>query len=303
MTDTRVLHENKTLAVKVSGVEQFSPEKSFDCGQSFRFERVTKSRHEQEFGGVAHGKYISVALDGKDLYIYNSSVEEYEYLWKNYLGLDRDYGEINKSILSLSDNKALAAALDKSYGIRILKQDPWEALCSFIISQNNNIPRIKSLIGALCFACGDECDIRGMEEHIADVHALGGGALFSFPSPAAVAELGVEGLRELKVGFRAKYINDAVCRILSGQTRLDEIYRLTTAEATAELCRICGVGPKVASCALLFGHAKLDAFPVDVWIKKVIAKYFDEGFSPESLGEYAGVAQQYLFYYERFLNN
>ncbi len=303
MNFNKTLTENKTSAVHLSGVEYFSPELVFDCGQSFRFERVAGSRHECEFSGVAHGKIISVAKDGDDLYIYNTNEEEFERLWLRYFGLDRDYAAINSSILSLSQNPALRDAIDKSSGIRILRQDSWETLCSFIISQNNNIPRIKSLISALCAKCGEECDSIGMESHISEAHTKTAGGLHTFPAPDKVAALGVDGLRELKVGFRAKYIYDAASRVISGQTKLDEIDSMETRLAIAELCKICGVGPKVASCALLFGHSRLDAFPVDVWIKKVLEKYFDPEFAPESLGEYAGVAQQYLFYYERYLQN
>ncbi len=303
MNFNKTLTENKISAVHLSDVEYFSPELVFDCGQSFRFERVASSRHECEFSGVAHGKIISVAKDGNHLYIYNTDEEEFNSLWKKYLGLDRDYAAINSSILSLSQNPALRDAVSKSSGIRILKQDAWETLCSFIISQNNNIPRIKSLISSLCARCGHECDTAGMEAHISEAHAKVTGGLHSFPTPDKVTALGVDGLRDLKVGFRAKYIYDAASRVLSGQTRLDELDSIETRKALDELCKICGVGPKVASCALLFGHSRLDAFPVDVWIKKVLEKYFDPEFSPESLGEYAGVAQQYLFYYERYLQN
>ena len=303
MNFNKTLTENKISAVCLSDVEHFSPELVFDCGQSFRFERVSSSHHECEFSGVAHGKIISVAKDGHDLYIYNTNEEEFNSLWLKYFALDRDYAAINTSILSLSQNPALRDAVNKSSGIRILKQDSWEALCSFIISQNNNIPRIKSLISALCAKCGDECCTDGMENHISEAHAKTAGGLHTFPSPDKVAALGIDGLRELKVGFRAKYIYDAASRVLSGETKLDEINSMETRLALAELCKICGVGPKVASCALLFGHSKLDAFPVDVWIKKVLEKYFDPDFDPESLGEYAGVAQQYLFYYERYLQS
>ncbi len=303
MNFNKTLTENKISAVHLSDVEYFSPELVFDCGQSFRFERVENSRHESEFSGVAHGKIISVAKEGSDLYIYNTNEEEFDRLWLRYFGLDRDYAAINSSILSLSQNPALRDAVDKSSGIRILRQDSWETLCSFIISQNNNIPRIKSLISALCAKCGDECDTVGMENHISEYHSRSAGSLCSFPAPDKVASLGIDGLRELKVGFRAKYIHDAASRVISGDTKLDEIDSMETSLAAAELCKICGVGPKVASCALLFGHSKLDAFPVDVWIKKVLEKYFDPDFSPESLGKYAGVAQQYLFYYERYLQS
>ena len=286
----------------ISEVEYFSPALVFDCGQSFRFEQVKSTPHDCEFAGVAHGKYISVALEGNRLYLYNVSEQEWESTFRTYLGLDRDYGQIQGSIRSLSDNPALSSAIEKSSGIRILRQEPWEALCSFIISQNNNIPRIKGLISALSYRCGSPCDLTGMEEHIADAHKTLLGATYTFPTPESLMELGIDGLRELKTGFRAKYIYDACDRVLSGQTDLSLIDKMNTKEAITALCEICGVGPKVASCALLFGYSKLDAFPIDVWIKKVIGKYFPEDFSPESLGEYAGVAQQYLFYYERYLN-
>ena len=294
-------------AVRIDGVEYFDTQKVFDCGQCFRFDPVSDSIHEVEFAGCALGRYISVAQDGDTLYIYNATAEDYENIWKQYLGLDRDYGEINADILSLSDNPALADAVSRSSGIRILKQDEWEAICSFIISQNNNIPRIKKLVAALCYAAGDEIDVSGMEGHIADAHKAQNGHFYSFPSPERVLDLGVSGLAELKTGFRAKYIYDAASRAERGEIDYDLLFNAeSTAHALEHLCKIKGVGPKVASCALLFGFSRYDAFPVDVWIKKVIEKYFSDpskkisDFSPESLGDYAGIAQQYLFYYERW---
>ena len=289
--------------VKIDGIELFDVNKVFDCGKCFRFDRVTDSAHEKEFAGCAHEKYISVAQDGDTVYIYNSNLDEYESLWKTYLGLDRDYGEINEDILSLSDNPALYDAINKASGIRILKQDEWEAICSFIISQNNNIPRIKKLISAISLSCGEKIDVSLMQEHVADAHRSNEGNFYSFPKPEALLKLGISGLAELKTGFRAKYIYDAAEKMSCGNINTHLISQMSTTNAIDELCRVKGIGPKVASCALLFGFEKLDAFPVDVWIKKVMAKYFDESFTPESLGRYAGIAQQYLFYYERYLQS
>jgi len=297
------LEEYGLSLVKLENVELFDVAKVFDCGQCFRFDPVTDTRHEKEYAGCAHGKYISVAQDGDTLYIYNTTVEEYESLWKGFLGLDRDYEEINRKILSLSDNTALCDAVDKACGIRILKQDSWEAVCSFIISQNNNIPRIKKLIAAISLACGRKVETLGMEGHIAEAHKDAEGLFYSFPTPESLIELGISGLAELKTGFRAKYIFDAAQKVASGELDLTKIESLDTKDAIAELCQVKGIGPKVASCALLFGFSKLDAFPIDVWIKKVMAKYFDEDFEPSSLGEFAGIAQQYLFYFERYLQS
>ena len=288
-------------AVRIAGVEHFDVNKVFDCGQSFRFDRVTDSVHEVEFAGVAHGKYISIACDEHDILIYNTDPEEYDRIWKAFLGLDRSYEEINESILSLSDNVTLKDAVQKADGIRILRQNPWEAICSFIISQNNNIPRIKKLITSLCLACGDKLDTSAMAGHVADLHLSTEGHFFTFPPPERVLDLGISGLAELKMGFRAKYIYDAAQKISGGEINFDYLETADLEGGISHLCSVKGIGPKVACCAILFGFGKLDAFPVDVWIKKATEKYFSADFTPSMLGEYAGVAQQYLFYYERYL--
>ena len=290
--------------VSVDGIERFDVSKVFDCGQCFRFDRVFSSSHENEFSGCAHGKYVSFAQDGDKLYIYNSTEREYYDIWERYLALDRDYAAIDEDILSLSDNPTLLDAVSTSSGIRILKQEPWEAICSFIISQNNNIPRIKKIIATLAHKCGTKTDISNMSGHIAETHLENEGCFCSFPAPAEVAALGIDGIFDLKTGFRAKYIYDAAQKMLCGDIDIEFLTDShSTADCSEHLCSVKGIGPKVAACALLFGFARLDAFPVDVWIKKVTAKYFSEDFSPSDLGAYAGVAQQYLFYYERYLVN
>ena len=289
-------------AVRLDGVGLFDVDKTFDCGQCFRFEPVIATAHEKEFAGCARGRYISVAQDGETIYIYNSTLNEYESIWKRYLGLDRDYAGINDDILSLSQNPALASAVDVASGIRILHQEGWEAICSFIISQNNNIPRIKKLVDALCHRCGDKIDVSMMQDHVADAHKTSDMTVYSFPSPERILPLGIDGLAELKVGFRAKYIFDAASKAMRGEIDFDLLENAEgSGECVEHLCGVKGIGPKVASCALLFGFARLDAFPIDVWIKKVMAKYFDADFDPASLGGYAGIAQQYLFYYERYV--
>ena len=257
---------------------------TFDCGQCFRFDKVEGSAYDVEYRGVAYGKAISFAQKDGELYIVGADELDFESLWRHYLSLDEDYGTIHAGLLSLSDNRALRRAVDHGRGIRILRQEPWEAICSFIISQNNNIPRIKGLIRALSEKAGAP---------------LGDGN-YAFPSAEAVLALGVDGLRELKMGFRAPYIIDAAQKVVSGELDISAVAALPTKEAEKALCTVKGIGPKVADCALLFGFSKYDAFPIDVWIKRVIEKYFDASFDPASLGEYAGIAQQVLFYYERY---
>ena len=274
---------------RLRGVEYFSTEAVFDCGQAFRFLPVDGTSHECEYGGVAFGKYVSVAQDGDTLTVYGATEDDFERIWIPYLGLDFDIDTARNDILSRSDNPALREAVEYGKGIRILRQDKWETLCSFIISQNNNIPRIRGLIGTISKALGDRVDSPV-------------GEFYSFPTPEAIVGAGVDALREMKLGFRAPYIFDAAAKVASGEINLEAVAKAaTTAEAAGMLMQIKGVGPKVAACTLLFGFDRTDAFPVDVWVKRVIEKYFPAPFDAASLGAYAGLAQQYLFYYERYL--
>lgn len=158
-----------------------------------------------------------------------------------------------------------------------MRQDSWECLISFIISQNNNIPRIKGIIDRLCGMYGGR-----------------------FPEAGELSEETPESLEPLRSGFRAKYICDAAVKTASGVTDLAGIAAMPIEDARTELKKISGVGPKVAECVLLFGMHRTDAFPVDVWIKRVLSEYYPNGF-PEYLKENAGIAQQYLFHYIRNL--
>ena len=283
----------------IDGVELFDVGKTFDCGQCFRFDEVKDSIHEKEFSGVAFGRFVSFAQDGSRLYIYGSTLDDYESIWRGFLDIDRDYGEIESDILRHNSSDALVRAMEHGRGIRILKQDRLESMISFIISQNNNIPRIKKIVENLSRECGEPIALgEEMKKHLSsDVKP------YSFPTVEAIYALGVQGLADLKVGFRAKYIFDAVSRLLDGSLSLDEVEAMSDTEQAIEmLCTVKGIGVKVASCALLFGFARLDAFPIDVWIKRVGEKYFPEekNFSGGLFGQYAGIAQQYLFYYERY---
>lgn len=287
--------------VCVEGIRGLDVGKTFDCGQCFRFDEVKDTLHEKEFSGVAFGRFVSFAQDGETLYIYGSTACEYENIWKCFLDVDRDYSLIESDILLNMPSDALARACEYGRGIRILRQDAFECVISFIISQNNNIPRIKKIIETLSRECGEPIEIgEEMRKHLS-----GCSSLCTFPSPDAIYALGEEGLYGLKLGFRAKYVFDAVSKIISGELSLDSVNALDDTESAIKmLCGVKGIGPKVASCALLFGFARLDAFPIDVWIKRALQKHFPdrEITSGKSFGVYAGIAQQYLFYYERYNN-
>ena len=280
----RELNENGIPLCEISHRGSFSVAKTFDCGQCFRFDKVEDSRHEIEFSGVAYRRAVSFAQDGDKRYVYGATPRDCEDIWFKYLALDEDYDAIDRDILSRSDSPALRDAVEYGRGIRILRQEPWEAVCSFIISQNNNIPRIKKIIAALSEKYGEP---------------LGGGN-FAFPTAKSLADAGVTELFSMRTGFRAKYIADAASRVSDGRLDLSALTG-DTAECVKKLCEVKGIGPKVALCSLLFGFGRYDAFPIDVWIRRVMEKYFPKDFTPESLGPYAGIAQQYLFYYERYI--
>ena len=288
--ENRIIAEQTELfgekAVVLKGVNNFNASRVFDCGQSFRFNET-----DGVIEGVALGRRIRIKQDGDTLFIVGSDENEYREIWEKYLGLDEDYEMINADIISRLGvyNGVIEEAVRSAHGIRILRQEHFEALCSFIISQNNNIPRIKKLVEALCRACGEKinCD----------------GDFYAFPKPEAVCALGVDGLAELKMGFRAKYLYDAAQRVVDGRIDLNAVEKMSFAEAEEYLMQIYGVGKKVADCTLLFGYYKTEAFPVDVWIKRVLEKYYPDGIDMSSLGNYAGIAQQYLFCYERYINS
>lgn len=288
--------------VKIEGVKHFEIRKIFDCGQCFRFEPVESGSHECEFSGVAYGKFVSFAQDGDTVFIYGSSIEDFESIWRKYLDIDRDYEEVADEILNSCSNPVLSRAVAYGDGIRILAQEPFECVISFIISQNNNIPRIKKIIEALSLKAGKPVEICPEAEK----HLSGKSSLCVFPTAEALTALGVDGLFQLKTGFRARYIYDAAEQIRNGSISLEEIAAENDVEKAVEiLCKIKGIGKKVASCALLFGFGKYDAFPIDVWMKRVAQKYFPDKadeMSGKTFGRYAGIAQQYLFYYERWIN-
>lgn len=255
----------------------FSPADTFLSGQCFRWDE----QPDGSFRGVVGGRVLRVFRDGDVLVIDGiSPVEFAAENWIRYFDLDRDYDAIAEELSALSPVMQKACALTP--GVRILRQDPWETLCSFIISQNNNIPRIKGIISRLCESFGTPC----------------GDGQFSFPTPQALAAQTPETLAPLRSGFRAKYLVDAAQKVASGALQLSALADAPLSEARQALQTVSGVGPKVAECVLLYGLGRMEAFPVDVWIGRAMAQLFP-GKTPDFFGPYAGIAQQYLFCYCR----
>lgn len=276
------------VRVKYEGT--YNLDKTLDCGQCFRWEKVN-----DEWIGVAFNSLISVKQIDDELIIYNATKEDFCNTWCHYFALDEDYEAIDRELVEGCQNSTFVKALNEGKGIRILHQEAWETVCSFIISQNNNIPRIKKIIDTLSFALGKPIDTAGMENHGAK-----GREFYSFPTAEAVLGAGEDFIFSLKTGFRAKYIIDAAQKWCDGTINEEELKQIEKLQdAIAYLSRVKGIGLKVASCALLFGFERHDPFPIDVWMKRVLDKYFEKDFNSATFGKYAGVAQQYLFDFER----
>ncbi len=302
ITKTLSVREGITLSgrpyVRATGVYPFDAGETFLSGQCFRFDPVKPDFPElfgtdDVYGGVALGRYITVGTPDLDtVVIEGTAAAEFSEVWESYFGFDMDYsGIIESTARRWGENSRIARAADAGRGIRILRQDPWEALCSFIISQNNNIPRIKGIIDRLCLAFGAPI-------------ITGGGTEYAFPTPRALYEADADGIARARMGFRAKYVADAAERVTFEPDFLDRVAEAESFDAADGLLRtVKGVGPKVSACTLLFGFCRYEAFPVDVWIRRTVGKYFEDS-DPEKidfgeLAPYAGILQQYIFNYER----
>ncbi len=267
-----IIFENNKIIIK--NAANFDLEQTLDCGQAFRWQRDENG----VWSGIAFDRCIKLYKSENDIVILNSNKEDFYSVWFNYFDLERDYNAIIKEI---SINKTVANAAKFGGGIRILNQDGWEALCSFIISQNNNIPRIKGIIERLCQNFGTKTE---------------GG--YTFPSADTLAHLNAEDLAPLRCGFRAKYIIDAAQKVSNGAINFELLKKQEYFDARKTLMTIKGVGPKVADCVLLYGLGHFEAFPRDVWINRALDQLFN-GELPPCTEKYGGIIQQYIFYYIR----
>lgn len=250
--------------------DRFDIAKTFECGQCFRFNR----NGDGSYGGIACGRALTLYQRDDGVEIYGITKKEFEDTFFDYFDLGRDYDGVDRV---LEKDPVLRDIIPYSRGIRILNQQPFETVVSFIISASNNIPRIKKIIASLCDNFGKN------------------GA---FPTPDVLAALDVSDLAVIRAGFRDKYIIDCAKKVASGEIDLDKIKTMDYPSAARELQKINGVGQKVADCSLLFGFGFTEAFPKDVWIKRILKYFYGvEDNSTLDFSGYDGIAQQYLFYY------
>ena len=284
------IHSNE---IEICEISDFDLAKIFECGQCFRWkpeednELSLDANHMDckdsvRYIGVANGCATRVRKSRDNVYI-SCSIDDFENIWRSYFDLDRDYEEIRER-LCIDD--FMRNATDYGAGIRLLRQEKWEALCSFIISQNNNIPRIKSIIATLCREFGEAIDFENKQ-------------YFTFPSAERLAGIKAEYLAPLRCGYRAEYIVSAANIITNGSINLEALAACSPDIVRSELKKLRGVGDKVADCVMLFGLHMLDAFPLDVWMKRAVVKHYGTDFNPNIFSPYAGIAQQYIFHYSR----
>lgn len=269
----------------------FVPEHIFENGQAFRW----KKEDDNSFTVVHKNHLLNVKKQDEEIILTGCDEEEFNKYWYDYFNMDTDYEKIKEEFSKVDIN--LKNAVQFGSGLRVLKQDPFEMIITFIISANNQIPRIQKSVNMIAQFLGEK------------IGSFNGQDYYSFPSPETLAKITDEQLAMLKVGYRDKYIKETTLAIANGEFDLEAVKQMETMEAQKYLCSLKGVGPKVADCIMLFGYNKMDAFPVDTWVKKVMNEYyFDEEITNpkkirlaglEKFGKDAGLAQQYLFYYAR----
>ena len=290
--------------VLIEKVKNFKLKHIFECGQIFRFEEIS----EGNFIVIAFGKLIELKEESNNILIYNSTEEEVRNIWLKYFDLDRDYSKIKEE---LSKDNLLRESIEFLHGVRVLNQDAFEMLLSFIISARNNIPSIKKTVNKISTMWGQKIDYKG-------------NIYYAFPSIYEIKDATLEEIQETGASFRSKYIIDTIQNVYNStkerenlkgnednpylKYNLDYIKSLNDDECHDALQEFKGVGAKVADCIMLFSMEKTSAFPVDVWVKRAMIHFYGAEdsslnkiriFARNKFGKLAGFAQQYFFYYAR----
>lgn len=270
---------------KVKRSKDFDLGQIANSGQCFRINKVG----ENQFSIVAQGKLLIVDVN-EDSYLFHCTEHQFDKRWRGYFDLDTDYRQIKEIALNKHpEDKLVADAISYAPGMRILKQEPWEAIVSFIVSQRKNIPAIKKSIESICEKYGNF------------IGTYKGKDYYSFPSPYSIVSGGMDQLKETGVGYRADYIMKAAEAVIDGSLSIVTLQGMSHENTMEYLMKFKGIGTKVANCISLYGLHHLDAFPKDIWMQRMIDEDY-HGSPPEwSKEDYAGAIQQYVFYYKRSL--
>ena len=266
-------------------IECLDLDETLDCGQCFRWNKDENGY----WVGVIEDRVVKLKKEQDTLYVSSNKEENLEKIIKEYLDLERDYGNIEKEVSKIDSNVEKAISLTS--GIRLLNQPKFETIISFIISANNNIPRITKSIDLISSKYGEKVLLDNKEYYL-------------FPTRESLLKASIEDLRELGVGFRDKYIYNTT-RLLENEEYFSNISKLDNENLKKELMKLSGVGPKVADCIMLFSFGRKDSFPIDTWIKKIMQKLYYNNIeipnakilldSYERYGKNSGIVQQHLF--------
>lgn len=280
----------------LKNIEYFDPKHIFECGQCFRW----NLEQDGSYTGVVGENVINLKKDQNNIIIKGIVKDNLKDVCFDYFDLHTDYKNIKNKLSKIDNN--LKTSIEYGNGIRILHQDVWEALISFIISANNNIPRIKGIIERISQKYGKE--IKWNDK-----------IYYTFPTPDELSKASIKDLRMLGLGFRDSRVYETTKLVKEGKIDLQQLGKNNNInEIREELLKFPGVGPKVADCIMLFSMKKYEVFPIDVWVKRVMTElYFNEDkkiepnnkkileFAENKFGNLAGLAQQYLFYWRREL--
>lgn len=268
----------------------FDPAKIAMSGQAFRFNVIDDFHTEL----VAYGRYLQIAKLDEDRFAFSCTGSDFEKIWRSYFHLDYDYASLLASIPS--EDRYLKAASYFSYGIRILRQEHFETLISFIISQRRSIPSIMTSVERLCSFTGREALMPDLSGDIFVKPVKG--KYYAFPTSREMSSMSLTDIASLGVGYRADYIESAV----RNNPDLDSWDNLSDEDLYSELLSLRGVGKKVADCVMLFSYARHGRFPVDVWMQRIQDKYYGGSFDTTDYPDTAGIIQQFMFFYERNRN-
>lgn len=270
-------------------IKEFDAGKIAESGQCFRMVMTEDGSYDVIF----RNNYLNIKpvcyneITGESILEFDCSEAEYNEIWREYFDLDTDYSKIVSMVDK--EDKFLNEAVNYGRGMRILRQDPWEMLISFIISQRKSIPAIRTSIERLCKMC---------DEKIETAH----GIKYLFPDAGTIAKLSIDELASCGLGYRARYISETAKKVASGEFNVYALEELADNELREALMSLCGVGVKVADCVMLFGYRRLSAFPEDVWIKRAMETEYPNGFPFDKYQGYSGIMQQYIFFYIRNRN-
>ena len=273
--------------IKIKLKKAFNLDSTVTCGQIFRFIK----KEDSSYDIVLKDRVINVYRKEEFLYVSSNVEDNLKSVVEDYFDLNNDYDTMNE-ILIKSDKK-LENAINFSKGLMMIRQDPFETIIEYIISANNGVNQIANALNLIAEKYGKRVEFNNNTYYL-------------FPQYKDLKDINEEDLRLCKVGFRDKYLKLIIDRINNGELKLDEFYNLNTEDALAKLMENNGIGPKVASCILLFAYQKYDVFPVDTWVKKIMkSSYNIEGeknirtFASNTYGKYSAIAIQYLFNYSR----